>query len=402
MNILLLPSWYPSKRDDIGGSFFKEQASAFVKYYPDSNIYVSSVVLYPLTYKRPFFSLNELMMYRNNRKFSCQTTEFNLIESEVGSLTWSKKILNGNFSNLIRLHEVNLIKAIKKFGSIDIIHAHVSYPGGYIANVLSKKYHIPYVITEHMGPFPFKIYLNKDGDAIDEIKIAINEAQEVFAVSPSLAKEMEKYGFKEPLFIPNMVDEDFFQPSSHTHANKRFTFLTVARLVPLKGIEDLLNAIKKIILIRPNITFRIVGYGPKYKEYVEMAERFKISEYIEWLGKKDREEVLIEFQNCDAFVLPSHIETFGLVYAEAIACGKPIIATRCGGAECIINDINGVLINVGDTDGLIDSMLNIIDNYNNYDSKEIRLDFLNNFSKQRIIKILNERYINATKVYREK
>ena len=72
-----------------------------------------------------------------------------------------------------------------------------------------------------------------------------------------------------------------------------------------------------------------------------------------------------------AFVLPSDFETFGVVYIEALASGTPVIATRNGGAECIVTEGNGILTDVGDEEALFSAMLSLYKEYDKYDTESI-------------------------------
>ena len=88
---------------------------------------------------------------------------------------------------------------------------------------------------------------------------------------------------------------------------------------------------------------------------------------------------------CNAFVLASLHETFGVVYIEALASGKPVIGTYNGGAEDIINDNNGLLVNKNDIKALGDAMVYLSDNISSYDKEKIRKECVDRFSKDKII-----------------
>jgi glycosyltransferase involved in cell wall biosynthesis len=87
-----------------------------------------------------------------------------------------------------------------------------------------------------------------------------------------------------------------------------------------------------------------------------------------------------EFENCDCFVLPSRHESFGVVYVQAIACGKPIIATRCGGPEHIVTPENGLLVDIASPSQLAKALHDMFTFRDNYDAKLIRQQFLDRFS----------------------
>lgn len=89
------------------------------------------------------------------------------------------------------------------------------------------------------------------------------------------------------------------------------------------------------------------------------------------LGQLTRQEVVEKMHECDVFVLASDFETFGVVYIEALACGKPVIGTRNGGAEDIINETNGVLIDIDNVAQLSDTMKKMYTNEIKFDSNKI-------------------------------
>ena len=151
---------------------------------------------------------------------------------------------------------------------------------------------------------------------------------------------------------------------------------------PQKGVIDLLDAIKTTNDTISNVSFRIGGDGDKLKEYTEYSRKLNLDDKVEWLGKISREESLKEYQNCDAFILTSHHETFGVVLTEAIACGKPVIATRCGGPEDIVSKNNGLLVEKHNTEQISKAIIYMIKNKKKYDPIKIREDFLGKFSSK--------------------
>ncbi len=316
-----------------------------------------------------------------------------VIEIFRPALSWSPKLPHGGADCLIAVNRRNLEMAAKHFGPMNLIHAHVCYPAGYIASVLSRKYRIPYVLTEHSGPFP--PYLSRQGRPIREIEQAFRNASATVAVSPFLAGSIASYGFREPAVIPNSVDERRF--SCTKPASSKFIFFTLCLLTENKGVDQLLQAIAMWNPPRDRFEFRIGGDGPMRNTYELMAEQLGVADRVRWLGNVGRDEAPRLFQECHAFVLPSHHESFGVVYAEAIASGKPVIATRCGGPEYIVNELNGVLVDVGDVEALAAAMGNMAENWSNYEPMIIREDFLKRFSRKVVIDQLVATYYRVAK-----
>jgi len=408
VNIFIIPSWYPSPVSPISGIFFKEQACYIGQLKPDWNISISvwGQGQYYIPARKPCYVLNILKRYYVNHgqqyRFSLES---NVHEYYNIALEWTSKILKGNINEILRANCINIDSAIKDFGKIDIIHAHVSYPAGWIAMKLSEKYKIPYVITEHMGPFPFKQFLSKNGDLINIIREPLQKADKVIAVSPSLAERINSFGLAKPVYIPNVVNEEFFLPlpvKEGHNAKSKFTFFTLGGMTPQKGIPDLIAAIKSFIARlsreeQSRVEFIIGGSGEEAERYRLLAEKMGVSQWIRWLGGIDRNEARYYFQHCDCFVLASHHETFGVVFAEAIACGKPVIATRCGGPECIVNESNGQLVEVGNIGQLSEALEHMYKLARYYNADIIREGFLQKFSRSAVVNQLEAVYYSILK-----
>lgn len=388
MNIFIIPSWYPSTSSPIAGIFFKEQALYIAERYKNINIGISlwgqSDADFAIN-RKPISSLKALYHYfKTDKRTRLTSLRNNLHEVFTPTLNLPVKILGGNVNSIIKANISNFRTFQEKHGKVVIIHAHVSYPAGYVAMVLAEHYKIPYLITEHMGPFPFEAFLSGDGSIKPELSLPINKANKVIAVSPKLGNDISKFGLQKPIFIPNVIDEDFFYPSEKSSTGT-FQFFTLATLSPEKGIDDLLAAITLVVKTKKDVNFKIGGAGSLLSHYRNKSIALGLEPYVEWLGELTRSEAREQYQQSHAFVLPSHGETFGVVYAEAIACGIPVIATRCGGPECIVDETNGLLANVKDPQDLADNISYMLYHYKNYDARKIRKGFEDKFSKNAVV-----------------
>jgi glycosyltransferase involved in cell wall biosynthesis len=105
-----------------------------------------------------------------------------------------------------------------------------------------------------------------------------------------------------------------------------------------------------------------------------------------------RQGVRQHIQDSDIFVLPSLAETFGVVVGEAMACGKPVLATRCGGPEFILTDETGVLVPVGDPVALADAMEKFINRKVSFNPSIIRSSVLARFGEESFLRNLSGIY----------
>ena len=393
MNVFFIPSWYVSEIDQLAGIFSLDQVKMMIKHYNDISFGISSwgqsdARLFLTSEKIPRDGLMRIHgiipginQYENGR----------LIELYTPTFSTPIYIKNGNIESVIQANIKNFENYTSYVGKVDLIHAHVGFPGGYIAECLSEKYGIPYVITEHMSPFPHMAFMNDNGEIHPFLQKAYRNASKNIAVSNWLKKEMEKKGFSNIQVIHNLVDETIFVPKRSLYSNSVFTFFCLARMDKGKGIDVLINALSKV---KSNVILRIGGgeNDELLKQYQILARKLKVQNRIVWLGEINRDQAVTEYQNADAFVLPSLMESMGIVYVEAMACGKPVIATCCGGPEDIVENESGYLIPINDIDELAIEMDRMVDNYNSFDSKKIRKMFEDKFSSKVICAKIRDTY----------
>lgn len=148
--------------------------------------------------------------------------------------------------------------------------------------------------------------------------------------------------------LPNCLDETF-NNTTPNYNNKGY-FLYVGGLIDIKGVHILLNAISEL---PKNISFHIVGSGNHEHKYKKYVQDNKLNN-VHFVGKKNREELLDEYKNAIAIIVPSnYFETFGMINIEAFANGKPVIASNIGGIpEIVEHNVNGLLFKAGNVEEL--------------------------------------------------
>lgn len=133
------------------------------------------------------------------------------------------------------------------------------------------------------------------------------------------------------------------QPES-IRANKDISFLYIGRLVPLKGLDLLLNAFAKFHHEFPKTHLTLIGDGPERRPLLKMVEEFDLKEDVTFKGHISFEQIPHEIVQHDVLVLPTKIDVFGLVIAEAIVCGIPVICSRYAGAANDLVKENGIIV----------------------------------------------------------
>ena len=141
----------------------------------------------------------------------------------------------------------------------------------------------------------------------------------------------EFYGLREfPAIVPELIDLGEWRRLLLLHPAKssRFSVLFVGRLYRRKRVGVLLRAATALAGRIPGLEIRIVGNGPCLPELHRLSRELKLERAVVWLGDVSRAELLAEYNRADVFCLPSVQEGFGIVLLEAMAAGKPIVASR--------------------------------------------------------------------------
>lgn len=376
MHIMVIPSWYSSKANKVHGSFFKEQFKALQN--DGEKISVAYNEIWPIT---KFGKIKE------KRKIN--------FEVEDDLRTYRYKDYNYFPKNPMMFKSFNkrmdkLYKEIvKKEGKVDIIHAHSCFWGGIAAAYISKKYNIPLVITEHSS-LKYAKYAKESYKQY--IFDAYKEADVLLAVGTGLKKEISGYVDRDIMVIPNMVDLNLFYIDNNK--NEKFTFFSCAFLEEGKGMEDLIKAFAEAFKGQ-DVILNIGGDGSTKNALEELSKDLDMDNQIKFLGALSRTQVSEQMRKCDAFALPSEHETFGVVYIEALACGKPVIGADNGGAEDIIEDYNGIIANKNDVNSIKDALIEIKENYNIYNKNLIRKKVVDKYSEEVLVECLKGVYKEA-------
>jgi phosphatidylinositol alpha-1,6-mannosyltransferase len=147
---------------------------------------------------------------------------------------------------------------------------------------------------------------------------------------------------------PVGVDLDLFRPADPGEAKDRlgysgrFVVLHVGRLTVNKGADELIRAAPAVADPIPDVVFVIVGSGPAASDLKRAAARLGVERYVEFVGSVPNRELPQFYNAADVFINPTREnETFGLTTVEAMACGTPVIISRCGAETGIVTPGEG-------------------------------------------------------------
>lgn len=346
-NLLVISSDFPDKYNTYVGNIFVKEQIKYIKNYFE-NVYVIS----PLAY-----GMDRL------RNTSYENYEFDNVKVYFPK-HFNVPLFYFYGRNLWIFLEMNSVLELIKRENIhfDLIHAHFTWPSGVVAIELKKYFNVPVVITEHTHITLYKELERKN-------KYYINTWKKSDAIIRVSRKDI-------PLFIDNGVDSNnVFYVGNGYDSNKYFSIakekarellnlpqniklvLHISRLYKEKGQEHLIRAMADITKKRKNCICYIGGNGPEKEKLKTQIKELGIQDSTYLMGLIPDDKMCLWMNACDVFVLPSLSESFGIVQIEAMACGKPVVATYNGGSEEIITSEDyGFLVEPSNSQELADKI----------------------------------------------
>jgi len=247
-----------------------------------------------------------------------------------------------------------LVKELKRNNlEFDLVHCHTVYDLGLVGLELKKLYHWPLVVTVHGTDvnWLFEQEGRKPHSAIAEATTTVlNSADSVICVSRDLGRKVSRLGVPEAriFWIPNGVDTQLFSPGDRLAERKKLGWpedckvvLYAGNIIQTKGLGDLVEAVALIEQKRGKVPeYLVVLAGPGGGDYERELRRIVSHRALEhrflFAGAQPREKMPALLRACDIFCLPSWREGTPLVILEALACGRPVVATSVGGVPELI------------------------------------------------------------------
>ncbi|UCD38036.1 MAG: glycosyltransferase [Fidelibacterota bacterium] len=371
--VLFIPRWYPTADNPIHGIFVREQAQAVAEYDDVAVLYVLD----------PKLAGREHTGILDQLENGIRTVRGLYRRAFFLPITWMRyywSIWRG-FRYLIR-----------QGFEPDVIHVHV-FQAGVPAVVLGWIYRIPVVITEHYSGFlgPGLSYVKRI-----KARFAFNRARMILPVSNALGQALKQYGIRgEYRVIPNVLDTSLFYPLSAAPEpdTSKKQLLFAGSLLAVKGVPYLLRSLK--LLDRDDYELHIIGDGPQRGEYEQMVLDLTLGERVTFHGRQPIEKLADHIRRSDFLVLPSICETFGVVLIEAMGCGKPVIATDCGGPRGIVTEQVGLLVSTQDEAALARGIEYMLDHHQEYQSAEIAELARERYSRAVIGEQIHKAYIDS-------
>jgi glycosyltransferase involved in cell wall biosynthesis len=246
-----------------------------------------------------------------------------------------------------------------------VVTTHVNFAP--VAHWLQKLFRIPYVAVGH-GVEVWEIG-NK------RIRRALRAADRLLAVSDFTRLRMAStlgLDANRIALLPNTVDPEQFYPGRKPHyllkryglAANQPVILTIARLAGAeryKGYDQLLRALPLVCEQFPNVRYVLGGRGADRPRIEALIRDLGVSANVTLAGYVPDYELRSHYNLCDVFAMPSKGEGFGIVFLEALACGKPVLAgNKDGSADAVLNGAIGVLIDPDNIPEIANALIAIL------------------------------------------
>jgi len=281
-------------------------------------------------------------------------------------MSWRKSIHDCGFRGAFTFlfFAVFRFQQLTRKNRYDVIHYFFGLPTGFLSLLPGPHGKIPYLISLRGSDVPGYDRYNKNLQRAHWLLLPLTrkiwkDAKQIVAVTTSLKKKaLQTDPLRKITVIPNGVDPVFFKiPRPENKAGNGLKLISVARLIERKGVQDILTALAE--LSDPEISLLVVGTGNVERQLEKLCKDLFLNGSVTFYGfclPQKLPELLVEN---DVFILPSLAEAFGNVFAEAMACGLPIIGSDIGGIPDLVGKKNGILVAPGDVDQIKGAILKI-------------------------------------------
>jgi glycosyltransferase involved in cell wall biosynthesis len=260
------------------------------------------------------------------------------------------KILDGL---CLFLSVLGTVRRLRRTFDFDVIDAHFAYPEGVAAALLSIWFRRPFTITMRGT----EILIARSRLRRLAIRWALRRAHRVIAVADPLARFARSLGVPAERIsvIENGVDTDLFRPTPRAVARQTLglqpdspVIVSVGHLSPRKGFQRVIRVLPSLLELHPDATFVIVG-GPggepnNRPELDALVMTLGVAHRVIFAGPQPPSRVAEWLSAADVFVLASDYEGCPNVVLEALACGRPVVATRVGNVDGLVPGYAGVLV----------------------------------------------------------
>lgn len=390
--VVVIPSWYSDEPDNNTGSFFREQTTLMSQGYEMKVLHFEKNWI---SWRRAVY---EKLTGGHSKLVPLQHTP---PEGYVLRYNFVKHFTQAaNHALLLREFEIGFDSYIDLNGKPDLIHAQCTFLAGIIAQHLSEKFDIPYIITEHYGPFQLSEF---DSFYHEMIKKALENADKVLAVSEHQRKSI--LGNKincDPIVVGNLVDDELFILKKETRKCD-ITRLLYVTFYPsyIKNTGLFFDTLEELKTRGFAFEATIIGgksgseFGPDYYS-TEISKR-NLSAHCHLIPEASRSEMVIAMQNTDIYISTSIAESFGITACEALLCGTPYVSTKNGGISDFHSPEFGELVEISNAVGTVSAIQAVRSRLTHFPKKEMRASISEKYGKEAFFQRIDTIYHSVLK-----
>lgn len=355
-------------------------------------------VIAPVPYVPPGVDLAELGHYRRTEHRAHDDAGFDVYYPHVVS-GLTRRL--HSFEATLDYHLVRRVAdRINAEHPIDLIHAHFIYPAGVIAARLGRRYGAPVVTTEPAWWRAWFAQYPRVGRQVERWLWAIHT---VTGVSDAVRRDVEGViaGRTHTDVLPNVVDEATFVVPEAGESRDPNAVLFVGLIRQVKGLDLLVRAMAALVPTHPALHLVVVGeslfrgYRVHERDVRRLVHALGLDDHIEFVGSKSPAAVAAQMRHSAVVVVPSRRETFCVVLVEALASGTPVVATRCGAPEELLDDSSGRLVPVEDPTALAEAIEDVIEHADRYDPRRMHDQAVERFGYAAVARKLGSLYGDA-------
>lgn len=287
---------------------------------------------------------------------------------------------------------LQLVKCLKEW-KVDIIHTH-RYKENVLGGIAARVVGFVHVVRSVHGlPEPFSGFKRLKIEFYGFLNHLTGRflTDKIIAVSADIKQILDlRYKNGKVINIPNAANLTEMVPKVDVEIKRKDLDIgvhskiigAIGRLTPIKGMEYFLRGARIISAARSDVNFIVVGDGPERENLKSLANALKIECQMIFLG--DRDDVVDLINLMDVIVLPSIHEGIPTVLLEALALGKPVVATRVGGVPEVLNDEDlGILIESKNPIQMANACLRLLGSSNSVTVRKRRRQYIEtNFSSE--------------------
>jgi glycosyltransferase involved in cell wall biosynthesis len=383
MKVLHIASWYPNSKDPFDGDFVQRHAKALSMYMRADVIHVV----------QQFHLLeNEKGHVENGVDGNLLSTVYFPAFPTMKSLLLQKLIFARRYNKTMKQA---IEDYISKHGRPDLVHIHVPVKAGYAALYLQQKMGVPFVVSEHSSAYfehTANNYFHNSRYFRFITKQSFEKAVVVSSVSEWLLNRLgDLFNIAAIKLIRNAVDTNLFYPVAKSSARKRF--IHVSMMFTMKNVEGIIDALYLLQQQSQDWEMVLVGKAPESLKRKAKA----LGSNIQWTGTLSYADVAKQMQNADALVHFSTYENLPCVINEALCCGLPVISSRVGGIDEIVNDSNGILVESKDTLALANAMFHFLNGSSSFNTLQISSTAAAQFSYETVGREMVKMYEDVLK-----